>query len=311
LRDVLTLQSEVARTIADEVKANVTADVHARLARTRPVNPAADEAYLKGRFFFNKFTKHDLLKAIQYAQQAVEIDPHYAGAYGLLAPSYWESSESGFGDLPNREAAQKNRPAAMKALEIDESLAEAHVGLGSVLDRNDWDWAGAEREFKRAIELNPNFGRAHPMYAWHLTLVGRGDESIRAAKWAVELDPFPGHTIFTFTCMYHYARQYDQSIEHARKWLEIFPNSTGAYSWLGRNFEAKGMYGEAIAARQKAMTLSGEKGEDVAALGHAYKTGGIRGVWRWQLERAKERSPREEVSPVYFAVRYALLGEKR
>jgi eukaryotic-like serine/threonine-protein kinase len=310
LRDILALQSEVAQAVAREIKIVVSPQEQTRLASARPVNPAAQEAYLKGRFFFNKFTKEDLLKAIEYAQQAVEIDPDYAPAYGLLASSYWESSVTGLGDLPNREAAQKTRAAAMKALEIDETLAEAHVGLGSVLDRNDWDWAGAEREFKRAIELNPSFGRAHAMYAWYSAMVGRADESIQEAKRAVELDPFSGHTIFTLTTMYSYARQYDQSLEHARRWLEMFPNSPAAYNWLGRNFEAKGMYDEAIAAWQKAMTLSGDKPEDVAALGHAYKVGGIRGVWRWRLERAKERSAREEVSPVDFAHFYALLGEK-
>jgi TolB-like protein/DNA-binding winged helix-turn-helix (wHTH) protein/Tfp pilus assembly protein PilF len=311
LRDVLTLQGEVARAIADEIKANVTLEVQARLARTRPVNPAAHEAYLRGRFFFNKLTREDLLKAIEYAQQAVQLDPAYGDAYGLLASSYWESSVTGFGDLPNREAAQKTRAAAMKALEIDDTLAEAHVGLGSVLDRNDWDWAGAEREFRRAIELNPSFGRAHVMYAFDLMFVGRGDESIREAKRALELDPFSAHSHLTITLMHYYnTRQYDQALENARRWLEMFPNHPAAYGWLGNAYEAKGMYGEAVAAWQKQMTLDGQNAKDVAALGHTYNVGGIRGVWRWQLERAKERSAREEVSPLAFASLHALLGEK-
>jgi TolB-like protein/predicted Ser/Thr protein kinase len=310
LRDVLSLQSEVARAIADEIKANVTLEVQARLARTRPVNPVAHEAYLKGRFFFNRLTKEDLLKAIQYAQQAIQLDPAYGDAYGLLASSYWESSVTGFGDLPNREAAQKTRAAAMKALEIDDTLAEAHVGLGSVLDRNDWDWAGAEREFKRAIELNPSFGRAHAMYAFHLLFVGRGDESVREANRALDLDPFSAHSHLTITLMHYYNRQYDQVLEYARKWLEIFPDSPSAYGWLDNAYEAKGMYAEAIAAWQKQMSLRGDKAEDVAAVGHAYQVGGMRGVWRWQLERAKERSAREEVSPASFASPYARLGEK-
>jgi TolB-like protein/uncharacterized protein HemY len=311
LRDILALQSEVAQAVALEIKIVVSPQEQTRLASARPVNPAAQDVYLKGRFFFNKLTKEDLLKAIEYAQQAVEIDPDYAAAYGLLASSYWESSVTGFGDLPNREAAQKTRAAAMKALELDDTLAEAHVGLGSVLDRNDWDWAGAEREFKRAIELNPSFGRAHAMYAFDLMFVGRGAESIREAKRALELDPFSAHSYLTITLMHYYnMRQYDQSLEYARKWLEMFPNSPSAYNWLGRNLEAKGMYGEAVAAWQKQMTLNGQNAKIVAALGRAYKVGGIRGVWRWELERAKERSAREEVSPEYFANRYARLGEK-
>jgi TolB-like protein/DNA-binding winged helix-turn-helix (wHTH) protein/Tfp pilus assembly protein PilF len=311
LGDILTLQDEVAQDIAKEIQIKVKPQEQARLASTRPVNPAAHEAYLKGQFFFNKLTKEDLLKAIEYAQQAIQIDPDYAAAYGLLASSYWESSVTGFGDLPNREAAQKTRAAAMKALELDDTLAEAHVGLGSVLDRNDWDWAGAEREFKRAIELNPSFGRAHAMYAFDLMLVGRGAESIREAKRALELDPFSAHSYLTITLMYYYnLRQYDQSLEYARKWLEMFPNNPGGYDWLANNLVAKGLYDEAIEARKKYMALRGEKPEDIAALGRAYEVGGIRGVWRWELERAKERSARAEVSPEYFANRYARLGEK-
>ncbi len=310
LRDILALQSEVAQAIAREIQTAVTPEEQTRLASTLPVNPKAHEAYLKGRFFFNKLTKDDLLKAIEYAQQAIETDPEYAPAYGLLASSYWESSETSFGDLPDREAAEKTRAAAMKALELDDSLAEAHVGLGSVLNRNDWDWAGAEREFKRAIELNPNFGRAHAMYAWHLILVGRHDEAVREAKRALELDPFSAHTYLTVAAAHHHRQEYDESLEYAQRFLEMFPNSTGPYRRLWVAFEAKGMYDEAVAARQKEMALRGEKAEDVAALGHAYKVGGIRGVWRWDLERLKERSARGKDVCGDLATTYALLGEK-
>jgi serine/threonine protein kinase/Tfp pilus assembly protein PilF len=311
LRDILALQSEVAQAVAREIKIVVSPEEQARLASARPVNPEAHEAYLKGRFFFNKLTKEDLLKAIQYAQQAVEIDPDYAPAYGLLASSYWESSaEVGFGDIPPREAAQRTRAAVVNALAIDDSLAEAHVGLGSVLDRNDWDWAGAEREFKRAIELNPSFGRAHAMYAWDLMFVGRYDESIREAKGAVGLDPFSGHTIFTLAAMYYYARHYDLALEHARKWQEMFPNSPDAHRMLARAYEAKGSYDEAVGAWEKAITLSGGNAKDVAALGRTYRVGGIRGVWRWQLERFKELSAQGVDASRYVAQSYALLGAK-
>jgi tetratricopeptide (TPR) repeat protein len=160
LRDVLSLQGEIARTIADEVKANVTPDVQARLASARPVNPNAHEAYLKGQFFLNKLTDEDIQKATEYAQQAVQIDPDYAPAYGLLAESSYYSSKNAFGHLPDAEAAGKAKVAAMKALAIDDTLAEPHIALGAVLDFDEWDWAGSERELKRAIELNPNSGLA-------------------------------------------------------------------------------------------------------------------------------------------------------
>jgi len=311
MRDVLSLQGEIARTIADEVKANVTPDVQARLARARPVNPEAHEAYVKGLFFFNKLTKGDLLKVIGYAQQAIEIDPGYAAAHGLLASSYWESSESGFGNLPNREASEKTRAAAMKALELDASLAEAHGGLGSVMNRNDWDWTGAEREFKRAIELNPSFGRAHAMYAWHLAMVGRADESIEEAKQALGLDPVSAHAYMTLTAMYYGAREHDQAIDQARRWLAMFPGTGGPYSYLARGFEAKGMYDEYVAARKMAMTLSGAKNEEIAAFERAYMVGGIRGVWEWRLEKLKESAAARGDGVLDVAFLYGHLGDKK
>jgi TolB-like protein/DNA-binding winged helix-turn-helix (wHTH) protein len=306
LRDVLSLQGEIARTIADEVQAKVTPEVQARLASARPVNPKAHEAYLKGQFFWNKGTDVDLQKAIEYAQQAVQIDPDYAPAYGLLALSYFNSSQNAFGHLPDVEAAGKTKEAAMKALAIDDTLAEPHVALGMVLTFHEWDWAGAEREIKRAIELNPNLWNAHGMYAWWLVGMGRQDESIREAKLENELNPT---ALLTLTLMYYYGRQYDQALEQARNGVEMSPNYI-SYGLLTPILEAKGMYDQEVAAWQKTMTLSGEKPEDVAALRRAYRVGGIRGAWRWDIERLKERAAQDEFAPTKFAARYASLGEK-
>ncbi len=315
LRDVLTVQGEIARNVADEVKANVTPGAQARLASARPVNPEAHEAYLKGQFFLNKMTEEDIQKATEYAQQAVQIDPNYAPAYGLLAQSYWYSSQNAFGSLPDAEAAAKTKVAAMKALAIDDTLAEPHVLLGDVLNFHEWDWVGSERELKRAIELDPNSALAHTEYSWCLGNMGRQDESIREAKRAVELDPLSELAILALTMMYYYGRQYDQALEHSRRWLEMFPNSLAAYDWLTPILEANGMYDQEVAAWQKTMTLSGEKPEDVAALGRAYKVGGIRGAWRWDLERLERL--REEHKRLHglaidtgIAIRYASLGEK-
>jgi len=291
LRDILALQSEVARAIASEIKVRLTPQEQTRLARARPVNPKAHEAYLRGRYFLNRLTKEDLQKAIEYAQQAVEIDPDYAAAYGLLATSYWQSSSFEFGNLPNREALQKTSAAATRALQIDDALAEGHYAMGTVLFFDDWDWAGAEREYKRAIELNPSFGDADAKYAWYLGAMGRRDESLREAERALQLDPVSVGPNHTMTAMYYLARQYDQSIEYARKWIEIYPNSGSAYYWLFHGYWGQGVYDKAIAAWQKYMTLRGERPEDVAAVGHAYKIEGIRGYWR--LRVARERSKRD------------------
>jgi TolB-like protein/DNA-binding winged helix-turn-helix (wHTH) protein len=308
LRDVLSLQGEIARTIADEVEANVTPDVQARLASAPPVNPKAHEAYLRGKFFLNKLTEEGIQRATEYAQQAVQMDPDYAPAYGLLAESYWWSSQNAFGHLPDAEAVGKTRVAAMKALAIDDTIVEPHVALGDVLNFHEWDWAGSEREFKRAIELNPNSALAHGEYAWCLVDMGRQDESIREAKLAVDLDPFSELAILSLASKYYYGRQYDQALQNALKWVEMFPNSLASYFWLTRILEAKGMYNQELEAWQRMMMLRGEKPEDVAALRRAYDVRGIRGAWRWDLERL-ERLPPEEAA-VGIAMRYASLGEK-
>ena len=304
LGDVLALHSEVAQAIARKIEIAVTPQEQTRLASARPVNPEAHEAYLKGRYFLRR---GDWQRAIEFAQQAIEIDPGYAPGYELLAFSYYESGWAGVN--PWREATRKARAAARKALEIDDTLAQAHSMLAVAQYIHDWDWAGAEREFKRAIELNPNLAEAHGRYALYLMTVGRPDEAFRMANRALELDPMSPIMNQWLTILYRNARQYDQAIENGRKVIEILPNSPDMYLELSRNYEAKGMYDEAIAARQKSMTLQGESPEDVAALGHAYEVGGIRGAWRWQLERLKERSTREDIFPVAFARAYALLGE--
>lgn len=198
----------------------------------------------------------------------------------------------------------------MKALELDDSLADAHVGLASVLIGNDWDWAGAERELKRAIELNPSFGRAHAMYAWYLAMVGRADDSIQEAKRAMELDPISAYSYLTLTAMYYGAGEYDQAIDHARQWLAMFPETYGPYSFLASAFEAKGMYDEYVAAREKAMTLSGAKPEEIAAFERSYKVGGIRGAWKWRLEKLKQGEAAGGYDVLNIVVLYTLRGDK-
>ena len=308
---MLRLQGEIARAIADEVKANVSPDVKARLANARPVDPRAHEAYLKGRFFFDKTTDGGFQKATEYAQQAVQIDPSYAQAYGLMALSYWMSSVNAYGHLTDAEAADKTRAAAAKALAIDDTLAEPHVALGFVMLYHEWDWAGAERELKRAIELNPNFGLAHySAYAWWLVFMGRQDEAVREAKRGLELDPFSPGACHSLASMYFFGRQYDEALEQIRKCVEMFPDNRAVLGWFIRILHAKGMYDQEVAALQKFLTLAG-KPSDAAALGRAYTLGGINGAWQWDLEQAKKaRATRNEEAPLWLAGLYAFLGEK-
>jgi tetratricopeptide (TPR) repeat protein len=309
---VLSLQGEIAHTIADEVQSHITPDVRARLIRARPVNTRAHEAYLRGRFFLNKFTESDSLKATDYAQQAVDIDPDYGEAYGLLALCYWYDSKNMGGPLRNKDAAEKVKAAASKALAIDETLGEPHEALGMALFYHEWDWAGAEGEFKRAIELSPNSTEAHSDYAWYLAFMGRRDKSIREATQAEALDPFAPNAMFTLAAMYYLGKQYDQALEQGRKCVEMFPETFACYGWgwLTPILEAKGMYDEEIKAWQKDMALTGEKPEDVAALGDAYRAGGIKGAWRWDLQHWKGKVGRDDFAPSNIARRYAQLGEK-
>lgn len=314
MRDLLVLQGEVARAIAGEIQGKLQPEERARFATASPVKPEAYQAYLKGRLFYYKayyrLTAEPLLKAINYTQQAIQIDPGYAPAYALLAACYYDSSQSRWGAVPDTEAAQKARATALKALELDNSLADAHVVLGAVHDGVDWDWAGAEREFKRAIELDPNLVRAHVGLAYHLVFVGRSDEAIREINRAVELDPLSWYTFFSQNAILFFTRHYDQAIEQARNWLEIYPDSYLAYLSLARAFEAKGMYDEGVAALQKSMALAGEPADIVAGLGRAYKFGGIRRVWRYDLERLTNKAARGDLSGPYSAQFNSLLGNK-
>ena len=187
LRDILTLSSEVTQAIVQEIRATLTPEEKHRLASARPINPEAHEAYLEGRYHWNKRTAESLNKAIEYFQQAVEIDSNYALAYAGLADAYYLLPFAG--DKPPREAVPKAKAAAMKALEFDESLAEAHVSLAGAAGAYDWDWLRSEMGFKRAIELNPGYATAHHWYGLYLMRLGRYDEAISEITRAQELDP--------------------------------------------------------------------------------------------------------------------------
>jgi TolB-like protein len=187
LRDVLVLQSDIARAIAREIRVELTPQEQARLSVYRPVSPEAHEAYLKGLYFWNQRTEEGLTKGLEYFQKAIELDPNYPQGYAGLADSYAVLAYRGY--LAPQEAYPHARAAALKALELDDDLAEAHTALAAVTEMYDHDWVSAEREFKRAIELSPGYANAHHWYALHLDETGRMEESIAEIKRALELDP--------------------------------------------------------------------------------------------------------------------------
>ncbi len=310
LSDVLALQGEVARAIAREIKVVVTPAEETRLASARPVNPEAYEAYLKGRYFWNKRTREELMKGLGYFQQAIERDPAFALAYAGLANSYLLLPQ--YNLAPPREVMPKAKAALMKALALDDTLGEAYTSLAAIKQIYEWDWAGAERAFNRALELDPNYATAHQWYAEYLRTMGRHDEAIREMKRALELDPVSLIINAGLGWCYYYARQFDLAIEPCRKALELEPDFGMARSCLLNAYLQAGAVDELIAERQRFARLRGASQGEVAEIRRIYEAGGLEGLWRLGIERWKERMAKGEyVSKVFWlAADHAQLGEK-
>ncbi len=299
LREVLALQGEVARAIASEIRVSVTPDEQARLLRTRAVNPEAHEAYLKGRHALSSATgspREDLLRAVQ-------LDPEYAVAYAALAEMYAFT-------LPASENMPKARAAARRALELDESLAEGHAVLGLVHMYWDWDWAGADREFHRAMELDPGSAIVRDRYAILCWAMGRLDEAIAVSQAAQKLDPLGIVVNTDLGRSYLFARQYDRAIEQFKKTIEIDPRNPMSHMFLSFAYEQKGLYPEAVAEFVKSRAL----GNDPAfaeAMKKAYDQGGFPAYLLALAERwAKLYVPSNRAQPYSVALTYARLGQK-
>jgi serine/threonine protein kinase/Tfp pilus assembly protein PilF len=310
LRDVLALQSEVAQAIAREVEVKVTPQERARLATTRTVNFEAYQLYLKGRYFWNKRTEQNLRKSIEYFHQAIDLDPSYALAYSGLADCYSLLGWDLFGALPPREALPIAKAAALKALEIDDTLADAHNSLAWIQFAFDWNWPGAEYGFKRALELNPGHATAHHWYAEYLLAMGRQEEAIAEIKQAQELDPLSLIISSVVGWVFYYARQYDQAIAQCLKTLEMAPDFSIGHWILGRVYEQQSQFEKALAELEKAVALSGSNPFVLGSLGHAYAVSGNTGEARKVLEELMETSTRRYVSPYSIATIYAGCGEK-
>jgi TolB-like protein/Tfp pilus assembly protein PilF len=317
LSGLLALQKEISREISDKLRLQASGEQKERLTKRYTESTEAYQLYLKGRYHWNKWTPEGRQKSIEYFQQAIEKDPSYALAYVGVSNTY--NAIGFFDEMLPREAWPKAKEAAVKALEIDDTLGEAHAALGGVKYLYDWDWAAAERELKRAIELNPNDEVAHTLYAYYLHSVGRGDEGLAEMKRAYELDPLSiriNMGLGDMLAFAHAHRQYDQAIEQFRKTIELEPAPwvlASAYWHLAAVYEKKGMYVEAIAEYKKGMNLSGDS--DLAAtFEQDYKARGFseakRVVMQKNLQKMQEASKRQRVPPLPFAFIYAGLGEK-
>ena len=302
-RDVLGLQQEVAKAIADEVKVQLTPQEQTRLSSTRPVSPAAHEAYLKGNYL-NKGTGAQQRKARDYFEEAIRIDPNYAPAYAGLAEYYWSSL-----DLRPRDAMPKAKENALKALELDPDLAQAHYELAAVHFYGDWEWTGAEKEFRHALELNPNDAESHSFYSFFLAALGRKEEALAESRRAQELDPLSISTQLTAGFVLYFAREYDKSIEQCRSALELDPNSAGVYDCMGSSYLAEGMYEQAIAGFQKASNLSNNDPVRLTGLGEAYALAERKSDARRVLEQLRQLSRHAYLPPYFFARIYGALGE--
>ena len=306
LRDALTLQNKVAQAIAEQIRINVKPQEQATLKHARVVDPQAYEAYLKGRYFWNKRTGGDFEKAIEFFNQAVARDPNYAQAYSGLADTYALMGDWEYGVLGPREALPRAKAAAVKALQLDDTLGEAHTSLAFYMDVFDWDLKSAETEFRRAIELNPNYATAHHWYAWHLSLSGRNIDAIAEMKKAQSLDPVSLIINADLAELLLIAHFTDESIEQSRKTIEMDVNFALAHNQLAVAYLQRGRRGDAIAELQKAVQLSSGNPTCTANLARAFAASGRRNEAVQLLDDLKKRSA-NDVSEI--AVVYAALGD--
>lgn len=310
LTDILAVQDEISREISEKLRMKLTGEEKKRLTKRHTENAAAYQLYLKGRYYWNRRTEEGFKKAIDFFNQAIEEDSAYALAYAGLADCYALLGSDEYGALPAQEAMPKAKAAAVKALEIDDTLAEAHTSLAYVTWVYEWDTVGAEREYKRAIELNPNYATAHHWYAIsYLTALGRHQEALAEMKRAHELDPLSLIINSAVGWAFYFARQYDRAIEQYQKTLELDPNFSVARAKLAWAYEQKSMYEEATAELQQAVNLSRDR-TWVASLGYTYAVSGKREETQKVVNKLKELSEQQHVPPYDIALIYAGLGDK-
>ncbi|MFB0554795.1 MAG: tetratricopeptide repeat protein, partial [Phycisphaerae bacterium] len=296
------LQSEVARAIARQIEITITPDQEARLAATRPVNPETYEAYLKGMFHLNKSTPEGTKKGLAYLRQAIEKDPEDPLAYGGLALGLVASAH-GPGAPP--DALKRAKAAALKALELDEMLTEAHAALAQIKLYGDWDWEAAEQAFQRALQLNPSLTMTRAQYSWYLQLFGRTHEASAEMRRVQEVDPLTPLWPAWQGWQYWWAGQYDQAIDEARKSLELDSDFPVALYVLGSAYAEKGMYEEAIKAHQRVAVVNRAW---KSALGRTYAMAGRQDEAR--LELAELEADPTTWDTWFIAQIYAVLGEK-
>jgi serine/threonine-protein kinase len=305
LTDIMTVQQEIAREIAGRLRRKSDSGSADTSPGRRQADPAAYVLYLKGRWHWNRMTADGMRQAIAYYQQAIDIDPTYALAYAGLADAYVVNSK-----VSPRESYMRSKAAVAKALEYDTTLGEAHATLGLIKAHYEKDWAGADSEFERAIELNNNYASAHHWYGDALLARGQYERALLEMKRAQELDPLSPIINTDVGLCYFYMRQYDQAAAHFKQMTELFPDFFPAYYHLGWVYTQKHMYAEAIEQYRKALDITKGHTMVLALLGYTYAVSGHEAEARKVLGEMEALTARQYVSPYRFAVLYAGLGEK-
>lgn len=304
MHDVLTLQEEISHDIAAGIRVGLTPQELTRLNRTRAVDPAAYEDYLKGMYYWNKLSIGGYNEGIKYFQQAIAKDPTYAEAYVGLANCYIDLGI--WGGLKARESASLAKAAIAKALGINERMSSAHGTLGHIHFAYDWDWAGAEREFHKALELDSNDVYSHVYYSIYLSSMGRYDESVAEIKKAHERDPVSHINNMIMGCIYYWGHHFEESVTQNKRTLVLYPDSVVSADQLGLSYEKLGKDQEAMDAYLFQERLMGTSPERMRKLRQAFVTSGLKGYWKARM--LKESSGRS-IDPGTMAVFFARMGE--
>ena len=304
-RDILSLQAEVARRIAAQVGVSLTAGELEQLPAARSVDPLAHEAYLKGDFYWNRLTCTNFKKSLDYFSQATAREPGFAQAYAGMADAYFNIGDWTCG--PQEDAFSRAKTAALKALELEPRLAPPHTILGELAFTRDWDWAEAEENYREAVKLDRNEAGAHASYALFLCAQGRRDEALSEMTQAHELDPTSEITNVLMTYLLYLEHQFDRALEQANKTLELYPQSTSTYYWIGQIYEQRNMEREAGAAYLK--NFGGPPNNEMTALTGAFRKSGLRGYWQKKFEFDKQRQGSTAAVQCWQTLLYAHLGD--
>ena len=306
--NIFAVQDSISEQVARALALKLSPAEREQLTKRYTGNTEAFQLYLKGRYFWNKRSAEGLKKGSEYFQRAIERDPGYALAYAGLADCY--NLLSYYSSLSPKESFPKAKAAATRALELDESLAEAHASLALATICFDWDWPAAEREYQRALELNPNYATARQWYAEYLAAMGRQGEALAEIRRAGETDPLSLIVAAGEGYISYYGRDFDATIRHSQKALEMDPSFVPSHWFLGWGYTQKGMFAQAIGAFQQAVALSGGASWALADLGHAYAMSGQTAQAREIIGQLEQKSRQQYVSPYEIALVYAGINEK-